>query len=263
MSTLAALTRVRKAWPRSPWLPAAAAFLLLTFAAACGGGDDKDASSGAAPAPTSASSSGGGPAPTAAPARTATTAASNPTRAPSPVTMSAAAVADLEARIDRAYRDNRTFMPRATIDDLKVTFSPATGLVSLAVRPLPTSANTIGGNSQFVGGAANDTLAITSQSSVAAGKAIWSSFPEVKRVNLAVSTEFTLTSGSKVTEVAAEITVDRATGEKMDYTALQTSVKNEPRSFFCAADAYKFHVAVWPTITDKGCLTGPSKGVTR
>ena len=59
---------------------------------------------------------------------------------------------------------------------------------------------------------------------------------------------------------ATGISVDRATGEKLDYKALKTSVPAQPRSFFCAADAYAFQAVVYNSITDKGCLTGVAEG---
>ncbi|MGE0688891.1 MAG: hypothetical protein AB7P33_19285 [Dehalococcoidia bacterium] len=170
--------------------------------------------------------------------------------------------AEIENRIAQAYRDNRTFVPRASVDELKVTFDAASGLATVSVRPLPTSSNTIGGNSQFLGGPSNDTLQITAQSALVANKVVWASFPEVKRVYVTVSTEFTA-AGTKVIDVAAGIAVDRASGTKMDFEALKTSVPAQPRSYFCSADAYFFQAVVYASIADKGCLTGATKGSVR
>ncbi len=211
-------------------------FSLGLLAAACGGGGD-DGDDGAS--------------------GSANPAASAPTSAPA---MSPAAVTALETRVAQAYQDERAFMPRAATDELKVTFAPETGLLTVSLRPLPTSSDNIG-NSKFLGGAANDALAITSQSSLTANKVVWASFPEVKRLHVIVWTEFSLTSGSKVIEPAASTSVDRATGEKMNFDALKTSVSGDNKSFFCLADGYRFHVTIYPAISNKGCLTGISKGI--
>ncbi len=216
---------------------------------ACGGGSDDEASE-----PTKA------PAATSAGGASASPASSSATRTASPAAVASVNAADIEARFAQTYKDSFSFVPRASVDELKVTFNASSGILTVSVRPLPTSANTIGGNSKFLGGPANDTLQITAQSALLANKVAWASFPEVKRVYTTVLTEFTLSSGAKNIENAAGISVDRATGVKMDFEALKTSVPAQPRSFFCAADAYAFHVVVYPTITDKGCLTGPLKG---
>jgi hypothetical protein len=226
-----------------------ASVLSLVFAAGvlagCGGSDDSEPSE-----------------PTTAPAATvaATSAAASATRAPSPAAVSNVNVAELEGKLAQAYRDNRTFVPRASVDELKVTFDAATGIATFSIRPLPTSTNTIGGNSQFLGGPSNDALQITAQSALVANKVTWASFPEVKRVYTVVLTEFSTAAGTRNIDNAAGISVDRATGEKLDYDALKTSVPAQPRSFFCTADAYAFQAVVYNSITDKGCLTGVAKG---
>jgi hypothetical protein len=189
---------------------------------------------------------------------------SEPTKAPA-ATVAASPVAsvnvtEVQNKLMQAYKDNRTFVPRASADELKVTFDAATGLATFSIRPLPDSGNTIGGNSKFLGGPGNDALQITAQSALVANKVTWPLVPEVKRVYVTVLTEFSTAAGTKNIDNAAGISVDRATGTKMDYDALKTSVPAQPRSFFCAADAYAFQAIVYNSIADKGCMTGVSKG---
>lgn len=228
----------RSALIRGLWLQFAA--LTLIVVAACGG-DNED------------------PTPTAA-ATQALTAAATPAASATPPGPTPRPAAAIEAGITKTFTDNRTFVPRATTDELKVTFDAASGLVTLSVRPLPTSKNSIGATSGFLGGGSNDALAITSQTALLAGRTIWKDYPEVKRFSVLVSNEFQLNSGAKVIETAAGVTVERATGEKMDYEALKTSVSSNAKEFFCLADGYRLHVVIWNGLADKGCLSGPSKG---
>ena len=244
---------------RSLFLPAVAlplGCLALFLGAACGGDDEDPATVGPTRAATTAA---GGETKSPVPASSATSAAS-PAADP---TLSLSALKALGDRLTKAYTDNRTFMPRASTDELQVSFDVATGLVVISIHPSPTSKNSIGPNSGFPGGFSSDALAITAQSAVVAGKSIWKDFPEVKRINVAVATEFDIQGGSKMTETAAGITVERATGEKMDFEALKISVPSNSNQFFCMADAYRLHVVVWNGITDKGCLTAQTKGTTR
>lgn len=204
---------------------------------------------------------GGGGDEDSATASASSTPAANASPATTPA-LSASAVASLEARVAQAYRDNRPYMSRTTVDELQVKFAPETGLLTIMLAPLPTSDNSIGGpNNKFLGGRVNDALAITSHSSLTASKVVWPSFPEVKRLHVVVFTDFTLTNGTKVIEAAASTSVDRATGDKMNFDALKVTVGNDNKAFFCAADAYRFHVTIYPAITDKGCLTVATKGI--
>lgn len=199
--------------------------------------------------------------PTQTAATQAGTASATPAASATPPGPTPRPAAAIEAGITKTFTDNRTFVPRATTDELKVTFDAASGLVTLSVRPLPTSKNSIGATSGFLGGASNDALAIASQTAVLAGRTIWKDYPEVKRVSVLVWNEFQLNSGAKVIETAAGVTVERAAGEKMDFEALKTSVPSNSKQFFCLADGYRLHVVIWNGLTDKGCLSGPSKGI--
>lgn len=212
------------------------------FMTACGGDDSaiEQAVSATATAP---------PPTLAVPATTVV--AATVTTAPSTGATNSA----VEARISKAYNDSRTFVPRASIDELKVSY--LNGVATVNVVP---SASSMGPNSKFLGGLSNDALAIATQSAIVASKVTFDDVADAKRVVVHVVHAFSLTAGGTRTEIAATVAIDRATAAKFNYEELKSSVPKDPRPFVCGADAYRLHVVVWNGLADKACLASPSKG---
>ncbi len=121
-------------------------------------------------------------------------------------------------------------------------------------------ASSLGPDSKFLGGFSLDALAIASQSAVVASKTAFADSAAVKRVVVHVFHNFPLSGGGSRTEIAATVAIDRATASEFDYEALKVSVPKNPRDFVCGADAYRLHIVTMNGLTDKGCVTSPSKG---
>jgi len=176
---------------------------------------------------------------TAAPATG--TEAPTTTTGPSPEPTAAPPV-PLEQRVERSYQDNLDFMLWAADDDLKVEWLPElTGLVKISVHPELVLSE-------------GDFLTIAGSSAIVASRAIWTTYPEVHQIEVTVLGDFTDQFGNTATELAAQTTVLRATGEQFNYEGLRDRHYGDNKLFFCVADHYEIHLAIYTKLWDKGCL---------
>lgn len=161
-----------------------------------------------------------------------------PTPAPTPEGPPALTSANVTA----ALQANKSFMPRASLDNLALIAQD--GIVEIDIEPTLFNET--------------DALTIAAQTEVVASKAIFPTFPDARTVAVNLVNEFTDAYGQKSKETAALIRIDRPTAEKFDYSGVKSRVQSDNKILFCVADHYLIHPAVWQKIKDKGCL-----GVTR
>lgn len=216
----------RSWWLKAPVLVVAGFFALAIIGAAMGDPEEKPAVQAEE---ASAEASATGAQPTEAPKATNTAVPPAPT-----------AALTLEQRIEKSYRDNRGFMPRASVDGLEVVMLP-NGFLRIQTKPTLASEG--------------DTLTVAGANAIVASRAVWTTYPEVSEIFVSVVGDLTNTqTGAKSEGILAATTVRRATGEKFQYDGLKSLASDDNKLFFCGADNYQIHPSVYAALKDKGCL---------
>lgn len=212
-------------WKGSIVAGVAVVIVIISVAAGSGGGSKGSGSTRTAlvQAKTATSTA------TATPKRTAAL----PTATPTPLS--------IEAQLKKSYEDNRGFMIRAVGDPVKVSFDPAAGTAEFDVYPKAIASE-------------GDVLTIESASAIVASKAVWSSYPQVKEIIVATYLDFTNASGASRSEVAASTSILRATGNTFVYDGLKSRALSDNKLWFCGADAYNIHPAIYTKLGNPGCL---------
>ena len=146
-----------------------------------------------------------------------------------------------EERAAKSYRDNRGFMLRASADGLKVTWTAQGGILIIDLTPKAILSE-------------GDSLTIAGASAIVASRAVWTTYPEVQEITVSIWTSFTDQVGASSQEIAAGTTVRRPTGDRFQYDGLRDRALGDNKLFFCAADRYQIHPAVYRELKDKGCL---------
>lgn len=216
-----------KSWKIKAPVLVVAAFVVLSIIGAASGGGDEEPKAASADETVEA---------TATKAEKATN-TPKPTETPKPT----ATPLTFEEKLLKSYRDNKGFMVRATDDGIALKWDEATGEVNIDLYPKTFLSD-------------GDVLTIAGHSAIVANRAIWSTYPEVKRLKVNVWSEFTLPTGQKQNLVAGGITVVRSTASLYAYDGLKDRELLDNKSFFCVADGYVIHPSVYTALGDKGCL---------
>lgn len=172
--------------------------------------------------------------------RAAASARAAATPAPSPSPTPTAESLTTSQQIANSYRANLDFMARASADNLRV--QTLAGLVEIDVHPQTVLTE-------------GDALTIAAESALVASRAIWTTYPDVQQIELKMLGDFTDQFGASTTDVAASITVLRATAERFQYDGLRDLVYGDNKHLFCVADHYQIHLAIYQALGDTGCLS--------
>ena len=192
--------------------------------------------------PSAAPSDTPTPKPSAAPSETPTP---KPTRTPTPVPPPTATPTPLsfEEQIAKSYRDNRSFMDETPTQNLQVGFEPSTGEVAIVLY--------ISGDTPSAG----TLMDLASAAGIVASKAIWTTYPQVQTISVAIQADYLEKATGASTKQFAVITkVSRATGSEFVYDGLKNLAYQDNKLFLCDADHYAILPAVYFELVDPGCL---------
>ncbi len=158
--------------------------------------------------------------------------AATPTVAPPPI----------EARVTRSIQDNRNAVSNGgNLDGLLVSYE--SGLLTVRIQPSSPK---------------RDTELLTSGSAmvIIAGKAVWTTYPDVQRISVQVF------KGSKegVAEQYAVADYSRENAQHYDWSGLKNQPSDDNKKMFCNADFFAVNQGLWGTLDDKGCMRTWSGG---
>ncbi len=149
------------------------------------------------------------------------------------------------ANVTQSLNDNKSLMPLATFENLKVTIEPDDEVVDVEAHP-----TSVLDSHAF--------LLQEGSNALVASKAIFGWYPSVKGIRVTLDADFTDQYGHSSTAPGAWIIVTAATAHKFDYAGM---AQLDATTVFCDADSYYVHPAVWKGVgtSDRGCMTAPSK----
>jgi hypothetical protein len=159
-----------------------------------------------------------------------------PTATPVPLTV--------EQLVAKSYRDNLGFISSASDRGLTVAWNPSNGTLRIDVLQ----------QSVFGGSAEGNAIEQASASGIVASKAIWTTYPAVETLIVALNAEFTDSTGNSGVLTAAATTVLRSTGLKFNYDGLRQRHLSDNKLFLCGADHYQILPTVYAALGARGCL---------
>ncbi len=155
----------------------------------------------------------------------------------------------MERQIEKSIRDNKNavYPGSYSFDNLSVRFDPAGGLATVSINP---------------DGVNNDTELLTNASAmvVIAGKAVWSSYPQVATITVTVAQPRKDAAGKTSNVDVIVATYGRAKGAALPYLHLTDQPHDDNKQMICKADSYSVATYIWGQLKDKGCLVAPTGG---
>jgi len=150
------------------------------------------------------------------------------------------------ADVTQSFRDNLSFMDRASGQGLQVSVDAATGRIIISVKPDHFNSE-------------DEVLTILSQTAVVASKAVWTTYSAARLIDIQFRADTTDAFGAKSEDVLASIQIERGTGLKFVYDGLKQRVQADNRLLFCTADGYMISPLIYAKVEDFGCLSSPGR----
>lgn len=98
-----------------------------------------------------------------------------------------------------------------------------------------------------------DLLTIGAQTAFSADRALFDN-PNVQRTVVDIRADWTDQYGKTAEERTTSAELKRATVDQIDWSGLEDRVLLDNKLFFCIADGYYIHPAIYVRLKDKGCL---------
>lgn len=168
-----------------------------------------------------------------------------------PVALSAvpAPVGSVEQQIQKSIRDNKDAVYPGTynFEHFAVGFDPATATLTVSINP----------NDIYT-----DTELLTNASAlvIIAGKAVWSTYPQVSTITVNVAQPRKDTVGRLSDTNVIVVTYGRGKGAPLPFLHLVNQPHDDNKVMLCKADAYSVATYIWGQLKDKGCMPSPTGG---
>jgi hypothetical protein len=169
---------------------------------------------------------------------------------PAPSSVVPTPVGSVDQQIEKSIRDNKDAVYTGTysFDHLAVHFDPTAATLTASINP---------------DNIATDTELLTNASAlvIIAGKAVWSTYPQVSTITIKVAQPRKDASG-RVSDVDVIVaTYGRAKGAVLPFLRLVNQPHDDNKVMLCNADAYSVATYIWGQLGYKGCMALPTGGI--